>query len=240
MLFRLGPYITFCGSFLAFIALPFADGVVGHATLNIGVFFMLAVLSTEVFGVILAGYGSGSKWSLFGGMREAAQVVSYEVPHGHVRAGAGHRRRLDGPDRPSASMQAGLFWNWFVFHDPFTFVAFWVYFTCATASCKRAPFDLAEAESELVAGFHTEYCGLRWSFFFMAEYGCMFAVSGLAALLFLGGWNTGFLPFEPGRPARRRRRQRCINVDRLHPKGWVLVFVMMWVRWTLPGCASIR
>src|SRR5438270_710267 len=90
--------------------------------------------------------------------------------------------------------QTGAFWNWYVFRDPFTFIAFWTYFTCATASCKRAPFDLAEAESELVAGFHTEYSGLRWSFFFMAEYASMFAVSGIATLLFLGGWNTGLVP----------------------------------------------
>src|SRR5260370_33607844 len=92
--------------------------------------------------------------------------------------------------------QTGLFLNWYLFHDPFTFGAFWVFFTCATASCKRAPFDLAEAESELVAGFHTEFSGLRWSFFFMAEYGSMFAVSGIATLLFLGGWHTGVLWFE--------------------------------------------
>ena len=84
-----------------------------------------------------------------------------------------------------------------MFHDPFTFVAFFIFFITATASCKRAPFDLAEAESELVAGFHTEYSGMRWSYFFLAEYASMFAVSGLAALLFLGGWHTGFLPFEP-------------------------------------------
>src|SRR4029077_11590922 len=92
-------------------------------------------------------------------------------------------------------VQEGFLWNWLIFHDPFTFCAFWLYFTCATASCKRAPFDLAEAESELVAGFHTEYSGLRWSFFFMAEYGSMFAVSGIATLLFLGGWNIG-LPWR--------------------------------------------
>src|SRR5947199_9787394 len=92
--------------------------------------------------------------------------------------------------------QTGLFSNWYVFNDPFTFCAFWTYVTCATASCKRAPFDLAEAESELVAGFHTEYSGLRWSFFFMAEYASMFAVSGIATLLFLGGWHVGLVPVE--------------------------------------------
>src|SRR5258707_7777438 len=96
-----------------------------------------------------------------------------------------------------ARAQDGFFWNWYVFHDPFTFCAFWTFFVCGTASCKRAPFDLAEAESELVAGFHTEYSGFRWLIFFMAEYASMFGVSGIATLLFLGGWHTGLLPFDP-------------------------------------------
>src|SRR5438876_348521 len=189
ILFRLGPYIAMTGAFLAYIAMPFANGWAGQL-MSIGVFFMLAVMSTEVFGIILAGYGSGSKWSLFGGMREAAQMVSYEVPMALcvlvpvIVAGSMDLNKI-------ALDQTGIFWNWYLFHDPFTFIAFWTYFTCATASCKRAPFDLAEAESELVAGFHTEYSGLRWSFFFMAEYGAMFAVSGIAVSLFLGGWNSG-------------------------------------------------
>jgi len=95
--------------------------------------------------------------------------------------------RVDGIELTIGEAQVGLFSNWLIFHDPFTFLVFWVYFTCAVASVNRAPFDLAEAESELVAGFHTEYSGLRWSFFFMAEYGSMFLVSGLAAILFFGG-----------------------------------------------------
>jgi NADH-quinone oxidoreductase subunit H len=240
MLFRLGPYIAFCGSFAAFIALPFANGWAARV-LSIGVFFMLAVMSSEVFGVILAGYGSGSKWALFGGMREAAQMVSYEVPMAVcvlipvIVAGSMNLNYI-------ANQQNGAFWNWYLFHDPFTFAAFWTYFTCATASCKRAPFDLAEAESELVAGFHTEYSGLRWSFFFMAEYASMFAVSGIATLLFLGGWNSGITPaltdwlshplangFDVG-----ALLANLINVVVFIVKSWVLVFVMMWVRWTLP------
>lgn len=238
-LFRAGPYIAFCGSFVAFIALPFGNNVVAE-NLNIAVFFMLAVMSTEVFGVILAGYGSGSKWSLFGAMREAAQVVSYEVPMAIcvivpvIVAGTMNLNAI-------ALQQKGLFWNWYVFHDPFTFCAFWTYFTCATASCKRAPFDLAEAESELVAGFHTEYSGLRWSFFFMAEYASMFAVSGIAILLFLGGWNLGVLWFDKDLSDQLGEASslpwvlgNVINVVVFIVKGWVLVFVMMWVRWTLP------
>jgi NADH-quinone oxidoreductase subunit H len=240
MLFRLGPYIAFCGSFTAFLALPFANGWAA-SLLSVSVFFMLAVMSSEVFGIILAGYGSGSKWALFGGMREAAQMVSYEVPMAVcvlvpvIVAGSMNLNYI-------ANLQNGGFWNWYLFHDPFTFAAFWTYFTCATASCKRAPFDLAEAESELVAGFHTEYSGLRWSFFFMAEYASMFAVSGIATLLFLGGWNTGLtrpltevfshtLPsgFDIG-----AFFGNVINVVVFILKAWILVFVMMWVRWTLP------
>lgn len=249
-LFRLGPYIAFCGAFLAFVALPFGNGIVA-VNMNVAVFYMLAVMSTEVFGVILAGYGSGSKWSLFGAMREAAQVVSYEVPMAIcvivpiIVAGSMNLVTI-------GQQQGGCFVNWQMFHDPFSFLAFWTYFTCAVASCKRAPFDLAEAESELVAGFHTEYSGLRWSFFFMAEYGAMFAVSGIAILLFAGGWHTGFLPFDPSVALKGELGSvtvgetnpwvidfgwllgNLINVIVFILKGWVLVFVMMWVRWTLP------
>ncbi len=239
-LFRAGPYVAFCGSFLAFLALPFGNGLVAM-DLNIAVFYMLAVMSTEVFGVILAGYGSGSKWSLFGGMREAAQVVSYEVPMAIcvvipvLVAGTMSLNQISREQR-------GFFWEWYVFRDPFLFCAFWTYFTCATASCKRAPFDLAEAESELVAGFHTEYSGLRWSFFFMAEYASMFAVSGIATHLFLGGWNLGLVPFEMtdkftdllGNPLAGLIVGNAINVLVFLVKGFFLVFVMMWVRWTLP------
>jgi NADH-quinone oxidoreductase subunit H len=240
ILFRLGPYIAFCGSFGAFIALPFAEGWAARV-LSIGVFFMLAIMSSEVFGIILAGYGSGSKWALFGGMREAAQMVSYEVPMAVcvlipvIVAGSMNLSYI-------AHLQNGGFWNWYLFHDPFTFAAFWTYFTCATASCKRAPFDLAEAESELVAGFHTEYSGLRWSFFFMAEYASMFAVSGIAILLFLGGWNSGVTPPLTELLSHRLESGfdigaffgNAINVVIFIVKAWVLVFVMMWVRWTLP------
>lgn len=230
MLFRVGPYIALVGSFAAFLALPFGNGVVAQE-MNIAVFFILAVLSTEVFGIILIGYGSGSKWSLFGGMREAAQMVSYEIPMALcvlvpvVVAGTMNLNRM-------ALQQSGVLWNWNVFHDPFTFAAFWTYFTCAMASCKRAPFDLAEAESELVAGFHTEYSGFRWLSIFMAEYGSMFAVSGIANLLFLGGWSLG-LGFEMT-DVFGMFLGNVINVVVFIFKGWFLVFVMMWIRWTLP------
>jgi NADH-quinone oxidoreductase subunit H len=230
-LFRFAPYLAFCAAFCGLLALPFGNGVVGRE-LNIAAFFMLAVLSSEVFGVVLAGYASASKWSLFGGVREAAQVVSYEVPRAMCVvvpvcvAGTLNLNTI-------GQQQTGWFWNWQAFHDPFTFAAFFVFFITATASCKRAPFDLAEAESELVAGFHTEYSGIRWSYFFLAEYASMFAVSGLASLLFLGGWHTGLLPFEPS-AAWGFWLGNLLNVAVFIGKCGLLVGVMMWMRWSLP------
>jgi NADH-quinone oxidoreductase subunit H len=246
MLFKLAPYISLAASYTAYLALPFADGWVAQQ-INTAVFFIIAVLGLEVFGVILAGYASGSKWSLFGAMREAAQVVSYEVPLGLCAVvpvlicGTMNLTTI-------GNMQAGVFTNWLIFHDPFTFIVFWVYFTCATASVNRAPFDLAEAESELVAGFHTEYSGLRWSVFFMAEYGSMFLVSGLAAILFFGGWHGPI-------PVTAIIHDVVVNRMGLELGSWtpfwqymanllgclnfvlkavIGVTVMMWVRWTLP------
>lgn len=241
-LFKIAPYVSFAASFSAYIALPFAFGWVARE-INTAVFFVLAVMGLEVFGVILAGYASGSKWSLFGGMREAAQVVSYEVPLGMC---------VIIPVMLAASMnlitigqfQQGWFTNWLIFNDPFTFVVFWIYFTCGMASVNRAPFDLAEAESELVAGFHTEYSGIRWSIFFMAEYGSMFLVSALAAILFFGGWNgpvpvfhilANLLGWEAwptvGVLGYLANLAGCTNFI---IKSVLGVTVMIWVRWTLP------
>ncbi len=239
-LFRIAPYVCFCASIAAFIAIPFAGGpypwIAQH--LNTGVFFVLAVLGMEVFGVILAGYASASKWSLFGAMREAAQVVSYEVPLGMCVVVpvliAGSMDMVVIGDR-----QAGWFTNWLVFHDPFTFVIACVFFTCAMASVNRAPFDLAEAESELVAGFHTEYSGLRWSFFFMAEYGSMFSVSILAAILFFGGWHgpvpiTSLLGLGGEVGTLGWGLAQALGLANVLLKGVIGVCLMIWVRWTLP------
>ncbi len=137
-------------------------------------------------------------------------------------------------------MQTGGFWNWLIFHDPFTFLAFFCYFVCATASCKRAPFDLAEAESELVAGFLTEYSGMRWSFFFLAEYASMFAVGGIATYLFLGGWDIGLPIIEslglkaPGASGASIYLANLIGMFVFLAKATTVVFVQIWVRWTLP------
>jgi NADH-quinone oxidoreductase subunit H len=231
ILFRIAPYISFCATFCVFLALPFADGWVA-LRLDAGAFFLLAVAGLEVFGVILGGYSSGSKWSLYGAMREAAQVVSYEIPLGLC---------VLVPIILTGSMdlvaignnQSGWFWNWHVFHAfPFTFIAFIIYITCATASTNRAPFDLPEAESELVAGFLTEYSGFRWVFFFIGEYAAMFVVSGLGGLLFLGGWN-GPIPLADllGLPGWLGN---LIGACNFIIKAGVGMTAMIWFRWTLP------
>lgn len=243
VMFRLAPYISFCAMFCVFLALPFADGWVAQH-LNVAVFFILAGAGLEIFGVILGGYSSGSKWSLYGAMREAAQVVSYEVP---LALCALVPVMIAGTMDLVAigNMQAGFFWNWFIFHDPFTFVAFWVYLVCGVASVNRAPFDLVEAESELVAGFLTEYSGFRWSVFFMAEYGAMVIVSGLAAILFFGGWNGpvpifGVLGLVEQTHALPEPNTvlgfigNLLGACNFAFKCFLGVTVMMWLRWTLP------
>lgn len=239
MLFRAAPYIVCMSSFAAFVVLPFSSGWVAVAA-DCGLFIMLAIMSLEVFGIILAGYSSASKWSLFGGMREAAQMVSYEIPMAIcalipiVAAGSLNLGEI-------GDMQHGGIHNWFLFHDPFTFIAFFVYFVVATASCKRAPFDLAEAESELVGGFHTEYSGMRWSFFFMGEYASMFAVCGIASILFLGGWNTGIPPLDTALANMRAGDNMfayyfagIIGVATFAIKAVIGVFIQVWLRWTVP------
>lgn len=243
LLFRLAPYIGLAASLTAFVALPFTGAPHPFVAqrLDVAAFFVLAVLGLEVFSVMLAGYSSASKWSLFGAMREAAQVVSYEVPLGLCAVIpvmlAGSMDLVTIGDQ-----QAGGFWNWYVLHSPFALVTFCVYFTCATASVNRAPFDLAEAESELVGGFHTEYSGIRWSLFFLAEYGSMMLVSLLAAILFLGGWHGvvplglgpgGWLESVCGTWLGNYLAAFC-GLVLLLAKGLLLVMFMMWARWSLP------
>ncbi len=236
-LFRLAPYLSFCTVFCIFIVLPFSDGWV-VAAWDSALFFFLAIAGLEVFGVILAGYGSGSKWSLFGAMREAAQLVSYEVPLGLcvvvpvLTAGTMNLVEI-------GRLQQGWLTHWFIFHDPFTFLTFWIYAACATAGVNRAPFDLPEAESELVAGFGTEYSGFRWAIFFMAEYAAMFAWSGLGAILFFGGWNgpiplASWLGLVPAKGSLAAFLGNLLGMINFLLKAFLGITVMIWTRWSLP------
>lgn len=243
VLFRLAPYITFIPPICAFIALPFATAWV-FRDLDVALIFILAMLGIEVMGVILAGWASNNKWSVYGAMREACQMVSYEIPMGMallipvMTAGS---LSLTG----IAEAQSGGFWTWFVFVNPWCFLAFFLYYVASLASCKRAPFDLPESESELVAGFLTEYSGFRWSMFFFGEYVAMYVVCGLAAILFLGGWMSPFpassaewfiaqANIENGMLQTLVKSLLAANPIWFILKATFLFFVQLWIRWTLP------
>ncbi|MCW5828886.1 MAG: NADH-quinone oxidoreductase subunit H [Deltaproteobacteria bacterium] len=193
VIFRIAPYLSFCGMFLVFVVLPFSNTLV-VADLNIGIVYILAVSSIEVLGVMLAGYGSNSKWAFYGGMRSAAQLVSYEIPVGLallsmvLLSGSLNLNQIVLSQSHEGFFRSILAWNFFA--TPFAFIAFFAYFTAAIAEINRAPFDLPEAESELVAGFCTEYSGMRFLFFFFAEWANIFVISMIAVVVFFGGWTV--------------------------------------------------
>ncbi len=224
--FLAAPYIVFAGAFTAFAVMPWGFGLV-PADMNVGLFVVLSLTSIEVVGVIMAGWASNSKWAVMGAMREVAQMISYELPLGlsalAVVILAGTLNFTD-----IVVQQEGAIWNWYVFRGPFALIACLIFFTAALASLKRAPFDLPEAESELVAGFHTEYTGFRFALFFLSEYCAMILFSAVAAILFLGGWSPGF-PIDLTGPGTR-----WIGFGVLFAKVLLLLTVMIWVRWTLP------
>ncbi len=250
-LFIAGPVITLAGVFVMLAVLPLGPHLI-PADLNLGLFFLAAAGSIEVIGIMMAGWASNNKWSLFGTMRLATQLVSYEVPLGvsfvTVTALAGSLSMQE-----IVRQQHGWIWNWFMFRNPVMPLVFIIYFIASLAETKRAPFDLPEAESELVAGFHTEYSGMRFSIFFLAEYVAMYVVSAIAACIFMGGWHTGIgtIPVihwsldhwlegaaggwggdQPALPVAVLAN--VIGMTVVFSKAWILIFVQMWLRWTLP------
>ena len=196
LLYTLAPLLVLTGAFIPFVALPFSERLV-VANMPLGLYYILAFEAIEVIGILMAGWAPGSKWSLYGGMRLAAQLLSYEIPMGLcalviiIFAGSLNLNEIVAWQSHDAFGLANpSVLGWAIFRSPATFVAFFLFYVGGLASCKRAPFDLPEAESELVAGYHTEYSGMRFSFFFMAEYAAMYVICALAAILFLGGWHA--------------------------------------------------
>jgi NADH dehydrogenase subunit H (EC 1.6.5.3) len=236
-LFRIAPYLALAVGFSWFVVLPFSEHLV-VARVESAAVFLLALAGLEIYAVLLGGYASGSKWSLIGAMREAVQVVSYEVP---LALCAVIPVLLSGSmDLVTiANAQSGGFWHWFVFNSPFAFLGFWVFMVCTTAGLNRAPFDLPEAESELVSGYMTEYSGFRWAVFMLTEYVIMFAVSALGAILFLGGWH-GPLPITAWLGLDRLAYpwafwiQNLAGIINLLVKAMLCTLGIIWARWTLP------
>src|SRR5689334_23725781 len=194
-LFKLAPYVVMTGFVAAFVAIPFGGPLI-IADLNVGILYVTAVTSLVVVGILMAGWSSNNKWSLLGGIRSAAQIVSYEIPAGLsifpivMLSGALSMQGI-------IAAQGAAPWRWFLFANPFTFLAFFVFFVSALAEGNRTPFDLPEAESELVAGFATEYSGMRNLLFFMAEWGNLYVIGAIVTTLFLGGWHV---PFQLANP----------------------------------------
>jgi len=237
ILFRIAPYLALAPVFTAFMALPFGAWWV-FRDFDVGLVFILSMLGIDVISIILAGWASNNKWSIFGAMREACQVVSYEIPMGLslmipvMTAGTMRLTTL-------GDLQSGGWFSWLAFSNPFCFVAMFVYFAASLASLKRAPFDLPEGESELVAGFMTEYSGFRWCVFFFAEYTSMFIVAGLQVILFLGAWHSP-LPSAWGATLGSGIIADAVRGLIFSGPLWfvakcvLMIYMQMWLRWTLP------
>ena len=230
-LYIIGPIVVFLGVFGLFVVIPFGPQIIA-SDLNVGLFYVAAVGSLEAIGIMMSGWASNNKWSLFGTMRAATQVVSYEIPLGLAfvtviaLAGTFSMTKL-------CDAQRGWVLNWYLFSNPFTAIAFVLYYIASLAQAKRSPFDLPEAESELVSGFHTEYSGMRFAIFFLSEYAAMYAVSAVAAVVFLGGYYSGIAPLDDV-IARGGVVANLIGAALIVAKSVFLVFVQMWLRWTLP------
>ena len=228
-LFRFAPYIMWMGVFAAFVVLPLSAQAI-IADMNVGLLFLISITSLTVIGILLGGWTSNSKWSLLGGMRSAAQIVSYELPASMALLQVA---LLAGTLSPQAIVRAqgGLPQQWFVFASPFAFVGFFIYFIATLAEGNRTPFDLPEAESELVAGFTTEYSGFRYGVFMLAEWTNVYVLAAAAATLFLGGWN---LPFVAPDAVAASPLLGLLGAVVMLTKVVALVFVVIWIRATLP------
>jgi NADH-quinone oxidoreductase subunit H len=224
-LFRLAPYIVLVGFIASFVVIPFGSKLI-IADLNVGILYLTAVTALVVVGILMAGWSSNNKWSLLGGIRSAAQVISYEIPAGLAIFPV---ILLSGTLSMQGIIQEQGWapWSWFVFHNPFTFIAFFIFFVSALAEGNRTPFDLPEAESELVQGIFTEYSGMRFNLFGMAEFGNLYVIGAVVTTLFLGGWQI---------PAITDNVfiQQPLQFLTFFLKSYLWVFVAVWIRWTLP------
>lgn len=225
-LFLIAPFLVNVGAFLPFVVLAWG-GRLQPADLNIGVFYIAAIASLSTIGMIMAGWASNNKYALFGGMRSAAQIISYEIPAimlllvPVMLVGSLSVQDL-------VTYQAGGLQNWLIFrYFPIMPIAALAFFVAGLAECNRTPFDIPEAESELVAGFHTEYSGFYFAMFMMAEYTEMFVISAVTTILFLGGYLAPL-------PALQSIGPIPLGWFWFILKSWSLLFVMMWLRWTLP------
>jgi len=240
-LYNIAPVLVFTGTFAAYAAIPFSSKLIGSEA-EVGIFYVVAISSLVVAGILMAGWSSNNKYSLLGAMRSAAQIVSYEIPTAIVILSMVMFTGTLSLDKFS-QLQTAYFWNWNILGGaemgivkflliPFMIVGFIIIFISTLAEVNRTPFDIPEAESELVAGYFTEYCGMKWAMFMLSEYGNMFAVSAIVTILFFGGYQSpvGYFGNLTGAEWLIPYEQALWFVA----KGWLFIFVQMWLRWTLP------
>ncbi|TAF67342.1 MAG: NADH-quinone oxidoreductase subunit H [Cytophagales bacterium] len=266
-LFRLAPIIVFTSVFAGFAILPLSPMLMG-AGLTTGIFYALAIISLDIVGLLMAGWASNNKYSILGALRAVAQIISYEIPIGlvvlsvviisqsldlqtinyqqgiHIASligGESEKNFLFGIAATGIeTTQIGGFLTWNVFRMPFLWVGFIIFFIATLAESNRAPFDIPEAESELIGGFHTEYSGMLFAIFMLAEYGMMLLSAFLAAILFFGGWNTplpnigniSLATWTSGAP--NTIYGEITGFFWLLCKVFLIIFLQMWVRWTYP------
>ena len=240
LLYRAAPYFVLAGFTLTFVALPFGESLIA-ADVNVGIFYLTAVTALVVVGILIAGWSSNSKWALFGGIRSAAQVVSYEIPAGIavmvpiLMAGT---LSMQGIIREQGAWP----WEWFIFRNPAALAAFVIFFISQLAEGNRTPFDLPEAESELVAGYLSEYSGFRFAIYFLVEFGNLWVMSAISATLFFGGWQVPFVTLQDyanaygsgAFPALAWWGLQGLSMLVFVVKTLLIMQLVIWVRWTLP------
>lgn len=221
VVFFMAPVLVFTASLMAYVVLPFGPGI-SVADLNVGILYLLAVSSLTVLSIMMAGWGSNNKYSLLGGLRSVAQMISYELPMIFALLGpvlmAGSLGMQEIVKQQAAT-------HWFIVPN---IIGFLVFIVAGTAETNRPPFDLPEGESELVAGFVTEYSGMKFAMFFLAEFSNLFVVSAVATTMFLGGWSLPFVHITSPVLAA------VVGLAAFFIKTYIIIALLMWVRWTFP------
>lgn len=236
---RLAPVISLGIAISVYAVIPFGDyilyngskiymGIATSPDINIGLLFILAMTGVGVYGITLAGWSSNSKYSLLGGLRSSAQMISYEISMGMSLVGI---IMLSGSFGLTEIVNAQAGWKWNILLQPLGFI---IFLTSAFAETNRAPFDLPEAEPELVGGFNTEYSGMKFGMFFLAEYANMATSSALISLLFLGGWNIPFVSWDMLGLEAGSIALGLVQFAVLMAKISFMVFFIIWVRWSIP------
>ncbi len=226
ILHTLGPIVFFTVAMLSYVVIPWdaKATVAKYVDLNIGILFVTAVGSVGIIGIIMAGWGSNNKWSLLGAIRSAAQMISYEVPMLLAIICVVMQAESMSLAQIVTGQQGAYLIGWYCW-KPWLWLPLIMFFIAATAEVGRVPFDIPEAESELVAGYHTEYSGMKFGLFFLAEFGNVFLVGLIGATLFFGGWLSPLGQPDP---------LHIPGFFWLMAKAFAIVIFLMWVRWTLP------